>query len=428
MPIHRNSAHARPLMVSCRGVPEDRGMFTLPRQRASSIAAATLASSLLLGSSSAIGAPVEVSFIEACRASSIIDIDDLRADTVTVSGPATVEPGQRFTYRIQTGPRSYPSTSSGATTVNLSRLKNDFEIPTNAVFVGATVVPGTGFNLDNVAPNVLRVDDNGVVDNVSGRVLRLSGNNEVIGNSPSSSTDTEGGIRVQKNSKNLDGSTNPNGDTWFQMPAVEVTMTAGGSGVITPKLRTAGAAGEFDNDANFNTSLAKASMFGTQWAATRCSPRDTTSAPLNAGAGPVGTVTISNPNDVKTSTALSVPESVPTGTPVTLSATVSPAPGGGSVQFQADGVDLGAPVGMVDGRASVSHSFTGVGEHTVAAVYSGALGATASTSEMHTVSVTRAVSGEPSMNRALKTVFVLAAGVIAVAAVLVVGRSRSRRK
>ncbi|MGW0176419.1 Ig-like domain-containing protein [Rhodococcus sp. NPDC003322] len=399
-------------------------MLSTPRRWRLSAAAAMMASCLTLGPSVAVGAPTEVSFIDACRASSVIDVDDLGADAVTVEAPATVEPGQRFTYRIQTGPRSYPSSSSGATTVSVSRLKNDFEIPANAVFVDATVVPGTGFNLDNVAPNVLRVDDNGVADDVSGGVLRLSGNNEVIGNSPTSSTDTEGGILVPKNSKNLDGSTNPNGDTWFRMPAVEVTMTAGQSGVVTPKLRTAGAAGDFDNDANFNTSLAKASMFGTRWAATRCTPRDTPTGPLNAGADPLATITISSPTDVRTSTVISVPESVPAGTSITLSAIVSPTPGGGTVQFRSDGVDLDAPVGVVDGRASVSHTFAQAGDHKVGAVYSGAPGVTASTSEVRTVTVTAA--GEPSTNRIPKTAQLIALGAAAVVTLLVIARSRSR--
>ncbi|GAB2647586.1 hypothetical protein GCM10027068_28800 [Prescottella soli] len=390
------------------------------------VTAATLAPSLILGSSVASAAPAEVSFIDACRASSVVDVDNLGEDTVTVEAPATVEPGQRFTYRIQTGAQFYPDKNSGATTISVSRLKNDFEIPANAVFVGATVVAGTGINLDNVPPNVLRVDDSGVVNDGSGGVLRLSGDNEVIGNSPSSSTDSEGGIRVPKNSKNLDGSTNPNGDTWFQMPAVEVTMIAGESGVIAPKLRTAGAAGEFDNDANFNTSLAKASLFGTHWAVTRCSPRDTTTGPLNGGAGPAATVAISSPTDVKTSTVVSAPESVPTGTSVTLSATVSPAPGGGTVQFQNNGVDLDRPVSVVDGRASVSHTFADAGEHKIGAVYSGAPGTATSTSEVRTMTVTG--SEEPSTNRVPETAVLIALGAVAVAALFVVGWSRSRRK
>ncbi|MDH6279926.1 Ig-like domain-containing protein [Prescottella agglutinans] len=401
-------------------------MFSTPRRWMPPVTAATIASSLVLGSNLAFAAPVEVSFNEACRASSVIDVDNLRTDMVTVEAPDTVEPGQQFTYRIQTGPQSYPATSSRATTISVSRLKNDFEIPANAVFVGATVVAGTGINLENVAPNVLRVDDNGVVNDASGGVLRLSGNNEVIGNSPSSNTDSQGGILVPKNSKNLDGSTNPNGDTWFQMPAVEVTMTAGQSGVITPKLRTAGAAGDFDNDANFNTSLAKASLFGTHWAATRCSPRDTPNGPLNGGAGPLATITISSPTNVKTSTVVSAPESVRTGTPVTLSATVSPTPGGGTVQFQIDGVDLDGPVSVVDGQASVSHTFADAGEHKIGAVYSGAPGTTTSTSEVRTITVTG--SDEPSTNRTPETALLIALGAAAVAALLVVGWSRSRRK
>ncbi|WFR71069.1 Ig-like domain-containing protein [Prescottella defluvii] len=401
-------------------------MFSTPRRWMRPVTAATIASSLVLGSNLAFAASVEVSFNEACRASSVIDVDNLRTDMVTVEAPATVEPGQQFTYRIQTGPQSYPATSSRATTISVSRLKNDFEIPANAIFVGATVVAGTGINLDNVAPNVLRIDDNGVVNDASGGVLRLSGNNEVIGNSPSSNTDSEGGILVPKNSKNLDGSTNPNGDTWFQMPAVEVTMTAGQSGVITPKLRTAGAAGDFDNDANFNTSLAKASLFGTHWAATRCSPRDTPNGPLNGGAGPLATITISSPTNVKTSTVVSAPESVRTGAPVTLlcHCVSDTRRRHGAVPDRRR--RSGRPVSVVDGQASVSHTFADAGEHKIGAVYSGAPGTTTSTSEVRTMTV--AGSDEPSTNRAPETAVLIALGATAVAALLVVVWSRSRRK
>ncbi|NKW70390.1 hypothetical protein GS943_18870 [Rhodococcus hoagii] len=73
-------------------------------------------------------------------------------------------------------------------------------------------------------------------------------------------------------------------------------MVAGESGVIQPRIRTSGAAGNFNNDKNFSTQLAKASFLGVQWAPTRCSPRNSESAALNAGAGPLATVRIAVPD------------------------------------------------------------------------------------------------------------------------------------
>lgn len=130
-------------------------------------------------------------FQTACVAGSIIgDVHKVTDNLITVDAPASVQPGETFTYRIQPSGTSYPDKDSGATTTNLSRLKVDYAIPANATFVSAAVVAGTSVGLDSVAPNVLRVNDSGNVDG-SGGILRLSGNNQVIGNSPTTSTNSE---------------------------------------------------------------------------------------------------------------------------------------------------------------------------------------------------------------------------------------------
>ncbi|WP_127946487.1 hypothetical protein [Rhodococcus spongiicola] len=232
----------------------------------------------------------------ACQANSILDVTKIQDTSVSVTAPTQVEPGETFTFRIQPGPSSYPNTNSGATTRNVSRLKFDFMIPENSTFVEAAVV-GSGINLDNVPPSVIRVDETGNPSD-TGQILRLSGNNEVIGNGPADSVGTrsEGGIRAPKLQLNLDGTPNDNGDSWFQLPAVDVTVTAGDAGTsIEPKLRTEGNAGNFNAYENFNTFLPKASFFGTQWANTRCVPRDSETDPLNAGAGPLATVNVVAP-------------------------------------------------------------------------------------------------------------------------------------
>lgn len=387
--------------------------------RRGAASAAAVAVSLLVACPPGTAEEVEVSFGLACRVRSVIDVDELLGSSATVDAPARVRPGERFSYRIQTAPVAYPDSSRGATTRSVSRLKNDFAIPANATFVDAAVVPGTAFNLDNVPPGVLRVNEDGVPD-PAGTILRLSGNNEVIGNSPTSGTEGEAGIRAPKTQLQLDGTPSPVGDSWFRLPAVEVTMIAGDAGVITPMLRTAGAAGLVDDDANYNTSLTQATFLGsTQWGPTRCSPRDTMTGPLNAGAGPLAVITISDVAEVPATVTVDAPDVVDDGTVVTLTATVSPDVEGGTVLFRDGGTDLGEPVAVVDGRAAVEHRLSGAGSHTITAVYSGAPGAAGATSEPVAVTV-------PGSGNARG--WWIAAGVGAIAGVLAVAVLARRRR
>ncbi|WP_430335107.1 Ig-like domain-containing protein [Rhodococcus sp. ACT016] len=359
---------------------------SLSRRCAAALTGVTLASASLLLATPASAASSTVEFTTTCRASAAINVTKTPAASVTVDAPATVAPGETFTYRIQTNAQSFPDSDSGATTTNLSRLKNDFEIPANATFVSATIVPESAVNLSGVAPSVLRINDNGTAD-ANGTILRISGNNEVIGNGTSNSTNSEGGIVAPKSKKNLDGSANKSGDSWFRLPAIDVTMVAGTSGAIQPKIRISGDAGSFNSDKNFSTQLAKASLFGTQWAPTRCSPRNSEGAGLNAGAGALATIRISAP-DVATTTTLTVPPTAATGSSVQLTATVAPAEASGTVQFKDGDTTIGAPVPVNNGSASLSYSFGSVGAHSITAVYSGASGFASSTSEAQSVTVT----------------------------------------
>ncbi|MDH6282215.1 Ig-like domain-containing protein [Prescottella agglutinans] len=99
------------------------------------------------------------------------------------------------------------------------------------------------------------------------------------------------------------------------------------------------------------------------------------------------TVSVTVP-DRATTTTLTVPSSAQTGASVTLSASVSPTPAGGTVQFKDGVTPLGAPVEIVNGTATLDHTFTSVGSHSVTAVYSGAAGFEPSTSSAGSVSVT----------------------------------------
>ncbi|MGW4480965.1 Ig-like domain repeat protein [Rhodococcus triatomae] len=354
------------------------------------IGAVTLAAGLTL-----IGAPASadtVTFQTACQATPSTSLagpqHKIVAASATVTAPATVTAGQTFTYRIQPGPGSYPDSESGGTTAGLSRLKFDFEIPANSTFVDATVVPNTGGNLAGVAPNVLRIGTSGSVD-PAGTLLRLSGNNQVIGNSPTSSGNSEGGITAPKLKKNLDGTANSGGNSVFQLPAVDVTVVAGNAGTITPRLRVAGNAASYNSDENYSTSLAKASapIVGTVWAPTRCSPRDSSSGALNAGGGALATVTVNAPAPASTGTTLTAPATATVGTAVNLTATVDPAPGGGTVQFKDGDANIGAPVPVTGATATLNHTFASAGTRSVTAVFTGAAGFTGSTSAPQTVDV-----------------------------------------
>ncbi|MGW5076460.1 Ig-like domain-containing protein [Rhodococcus sp. NPDC004095] len=337
-------------------------------------------------------------FIQSCQAKSIITVDKTVTSSLTLTAPDTVEAGSTFTYRIQPGASSFPDKDSGAVTSNLSRIKFDFALPDNATFTSARVVPDTAVGLDAVTPNVLRINDIGEVDD-NGPILRLSGNNEVIGNGADNSTTGEGGIRVPKTKRNLDGSTNVNGETWYQLPAVEVTMVAGVGGVIEPKVRTGGTASTYASDTNFHTYLAKQTPFSTLWLATRCIPSDDRSTP-NTGAAPLATITITDPVIMDTTTALSVPAAATTGEAVDLRALVRTSDDtdavGGTVQFQDNGSDIGGPVALVDGAAKMVHAFTTAGSHSIIAAYSGGAGFKESTSSASTVTVSDATTpGNP---------------------------------
>ncbi|WP_137722759.1 beta strand repeat-containing protein [Prescottella subtropica] len=365
----------------------------LRRYAAPVTGAALVAGTLLVvapATASAADAPVTTTtnFKTTCKANnSIKQVVKTTDSSVTVTAPTKVEPGETFTYRIQLGPSSYPNSDSGATTTNISRIKFDFMIPDNATFVSASVA-GSGTNLDNVAPGVLRIDESGS-PSATGKILRLSGNNEVIGNAPSGKTNTgdEGGIRAPKLKKNLNGTNSSNGDSWFQLPAVNVTVVAGAAGTsIQPKVRTGGAAGNFNAFENFNTTLPKASLLGTQWANTRCTPRNTEGAALNTGAGPLATINVVAPQ-VSTTTELSAPATAETGTAVALTATVAPAGATGSVQFKDNGTDIGSAVAVANGKATLNHAFAAAGAHKITAVFTATGNFTGSTSSERTVTV-----------------------------------------
>jgi hypothetical protein len=75
-----------------------------------------------------------------------------------------------------------------------------------------------------------------------------------------------------------------------------------------------------------------------------------------------------------TNTTVSVPPSAKTGKAVQLSASVTPADATGTVQFRDGATDIGAPVPVVNGVASMPHAFTAAGPHAITAAFLGSGG------------------------------------------------------
>ncbi|TQF68858.1 Ig-like domain repeat protein [Rhodococcus spelaei] len=125
------------------------------------------------------------------------------------------------------------------------------------------------------------------------------------------------------------------------------------------------------------------------------------------------TVTVSNPapNDVATTTAVAAPGSAKVGVAVDLSATVSPATAAGTVQFRDGGSNIGGPVTVTNGVATLSQTFTAAGAHSVTAVFSGAAGFLGSTSQASTVTVSEALPSDVATSTVLTAPASATAGV-----------------
>ncbi|AOW94195.1 hypothetical protein BFN03_00125 [Rhodococcus sp. WMMA185] len=94
-------------------------------------------------------------------------------------------------------------------------------------------------------------------------------------------------------------------------------------------------------------------------------------------------------SEAETTVMLTPPASAARGAAVDLVAQITPAIGGGVVQFKDGDTDLGSPVLVgADGKASTTHTFRSAGDHEITAVYSGTLGHRGSTSGPVTITVT----------------------------------------
>ncbi|MGW6378672.1 Ig-like domain-containing protein [Rhodococcus sp. NPDC055112] len=314
---------------------------------------------------------------------------DGKPATVTVSAPPTVAPGETFDVEIDPGIVQIPNSVSGANVQKISRAKIDLAVPANAEFVAAAVAdPG---NLTAGAPaSVIRVDESGN-PSASGPILRLSGGNVSIGNGPSASTNSHAGMAINAQS---------GANTDIAFPKVRITLKAGASGTIEPKVRTAGAAGTFGTPESFLTFLPQVSHWigGTIWAPTYCSPRDGESTALNAGAGALATIAIGDTGPVdpgpgtEVSAAIEGPTTATTGDKLSYAVRVSPETTNGTVQFKADGKAVGDPRPVVRGLARLDLTFNTAGSKSITAVFTGTDGKQHTTAA-HTLTVTGGNTG-----------------------------------
>ena len=75
--------------------------------------------------------------------------------------------------------------------------------------------------------------------------------------------------------------------------------------------------------------------------------------------------------DVETTTTVSAPANAATGAEVTLTANVAPQNASGTVQFTANGSNIGSPVTVSNGLATLPHTFATAGSYAVGAAFTG---------------------------------------------------------
>jgi hypothetical protein len=188
---------------------------------------------------------------------------------------------------------------------------------------------------------------------------------------------------------------NQNTTTTLQAPG---TATTGQAVHLTASVSPAAAGGSVqfkDNGANIGSPVTVANGSATLSQVFNSAGAHSITAVYSGGAGYNGStsaasmVTVSDPAPVDrdTTTTVQAPGTATTGQAVNLTALVSPAAAGGTVQFKDNGANIGSPVTVNSGTATLSQTFNSAGAHSITAVYSGGTGYNGSTSAASTVTV-----------------------------------------
>ncbi|WP_328600044.1 Ig-like domain-containing protein [Rhodococcus sp. (in: high G+C Gram-positive bacteria)] len=301
----------------------------------------------------------------ATSTSSAVDVVVSEADKSTataITGPASAVAGESVTVEATVSPTPAGGTvqfKDGATDLGgaVPVDANGKASLTNSYVVGAhsivAVYSGSGvYQTSTSAPHALTVAPVVVEENTTTTLVGSStgSTGEALSFTASVSTGAAGGtVQFKESGRDL-GS--------------PVPVDASGKATTTP---TFNVAGEYSITAVFSGS-------GNYLGSTSNAQTVNVKAPA--------------PTDQQTQTVLTVPADAKTGTAVGLSVTVTPTPVGGTVQFKDGSGNLGSPVPVVEGKASIMHEFASVGTHDITAVYSGAAGFLTSTSAAQSVSVT----------------------------------------
>ncbi|MEH0351239.1 Ig-like domain-containing protein [Rhodococcus qingshengii] len=301
----------------------------------------------------------------ATSTSSAVDVVVSEADKSTataITGPASAVAGESVTVEATVSPTPAGGTvqfKDGATDLGgaVTVDANGKASLTNSYAVGAhsivAVYSGSGvYQTSTSAPHALTVAPVVVEENTTTTLVGPStaSTGETLSFTASVSTGVAGGtVQFKESGRDL-GSPIP--------------VDATGKATTTPIFNVAG---EYSITAVFSGS-------GNYLGSTSNAQNVNVKAPA--------------PTDQQTQTVLTVPADAKTGTAVGLSVTVTPTPVGGTVQFKDGSGNLGSPVPVVEGKASIMHEFASVGTHDITAVYSGATGFLTSTSAAQSVSVT----------------------------------------
>lgn len=304
-----------------------------------------------------------------------MDITPQNPVGVRVTAPDSVEVGDTYQVRFEIDPINV-SLDNLPSAVNLeraSRLKLDLARPSGTTLTGYDF---SGGNIDVSRAQIITVNEQGSPDR-NGTVLRLTDTgHHTIGNGGTASTGTHAGLGM-----NLSGATALD----LRFPVVTLTFRADRPGDATIGARTAGAAGSYNNTANFLTLLASASvpLLGTQWVPAKCSPRSSATAPIDQRAVAMNSTEIVG---VPTATTLSGPDTVYLRQPAEFTATVDPRVAG-EVTFVSGTQRVTVPVDTTTGTATASLTFNSPPTDPVTATFYPSGPQYQSSSASHTIAV-----------------------------------------
>lgn len=285
-----------------------------------------------------------------------MDITPQNPVQIHVTAPEAVDVGDTFdvTFEIDPINVALDSLPSAVSLQRASRLKLDLQRPAGTKLLGYNF---SGGNIPIADGQVITVNESGAPD-ANGNVLRLTNRgHNTIGNGGNVSQSSHAGLGM-----NLAGANSLD----FEFPRVTLTFEAERAGNAAIGVRTQGnAAGYGPNPASFLTLLASASvpLLGTQWVPGFCSPRGSSTAPIDQNAAAMKTVEIVG---LPTSASLTGPDTVYLRTPAEFIATVEPnIPG--EVTFVSGGQRVTVPVSSGEARAELT--FTSQPEGPVRAIF-----------------------------------------------------------